>query len=336
MRRAYWLRIPIDDMRFCRFRYGADELVTHFTIEAAETRAWAPPSVNELPLPLGLTGAHVFHVWLGRGRVLEVFEVRGLWARLSDCISRLHVRRILAAMRMRPMRPLAVTFGDFLGAIPRAAPHFQSGRGRSSRFEATVRTSCSGIQSRALDAAARSCKRYRIRFDDGHTTILAAYELLTVSASARSTGQIVLGVAHTLLVCFAALPCRVLGGRRRGPAASVFASADREGRAACPKGQAQRNWCGHGPWAKASNGDHEVEERHAQVWRRFRVVLASLVQPGFRGAHGVHGVLKRPSSVWHFCSRALRAWAFHVRERRRLRKVRALSLTHSPRTACRL
>jgi hypothetical protein len=219
------------------------------------------------------------------------------------------------------MRPLGVTFG-FLGAIPWAAHHFQSGRGRSSRFEATVRTSCSGIQSRALDAAARSCKRYRIRFDDGHTTILAAYELLTVSASARSTGQIVLGVAHTLLVCFAALPCRVLGGRRRGPAASVFASADREGRAACPKGQAQRNWCGHGPWAKATNGDHEVEERHAQVWRRFRVVLASLVQPGFRGAHGVHGVLKRPSSVWHFCSRALRAWAFHVRERRRLRKVR--------------
>ena len=159
-------------------RYDADELQMHLSIEAAETRAWAPPSVDELPL--GLTGAHVFHVWLGPGRVLEVFEVRGLWARLSDGISRIHVRRIPAAMRIRPMRLLAVTFGGFLGAIPRASPHFQSGRARSSRFEATVRTSCSGSQSRAFDAVARSCKRYRIRFDDGHTTILAAHELLTV------------------------------------------------------------------------------------------------------------------------------------------------------------
>jgi len=121
----------------------------HFTIEAAETRAWAlpaAPSVDGLPLPLALTGAHVFHVWLGLGRVLEVFEVRGLWDRLSDGISRIHVRRIPAVMRMRPMRLLAVTFGGFLGAIPRAAPHFQSGRGRSSQSEAidhAVRTSCS-------------------------------------------------------------------------------------------------------------------------------------------------------------------------------------------------
>ena len=130
--------------------------MTHFAIEAAETRAWAPPSVDELPL--GLTGAHVFHVWLGLGRVLEICEVRGLWARLIDGISRIHVRRIPAAMRIRPMRLLAVTFGGFLGAIPRASPHFQSGRARSSRFEATVRTSCSGSQSRAFDAVARSCK----------------------------------------------------------------------------------------------------------------------------------------------------------------------------------
>ena len=140
------------------FRYDADELVAHFTIEAAETRAWALPSVGGLPSPLGLTGAHVFHVWLGLGRVLEVFEVRGLWDRLKDRISRIHVRRIPAVMRIRPMRPLAVTFGDFLGASPRTAPHFQSGRGRSSRFEDTVRTSCSGSQSRAFDAAPRSCK----------------------------------------------------------------------------------------------------------------------------------------------------------------------------------
>ncbi len=79
-------------------RYDADELQMHLSIEAAETRAWAPPSVDELPL--GLTGAHVFHVWLGLGRVLEVFEVRGLWVRVSDRISRIHVR-ILLAMRMR-------------------------------------------------------------------------------------------------------------------------------------------------------------------------------------------------------------------------------------------
>ena len=130
--------------------------MTHCAIEAAETRAWALPSVDGLPLPLGLTGAYVFHVWLGLGRVLEVFEVRGLWARLSDRISRLHVRRIPAAVRMRPMRAFDVIF-DFLGAVPRAAPHFQSGRGRSSRFEATVRTSCSGSQSRDFNAAARSC-----------------------------------------------------------------------------------------------------------------------------------------------------------------------------------
>jgi hypothetical protein len=78
--------------------------VAHLTIEAAETRAWALPSVGGLPLPLALTGAHVFHVWLGLGRVLEVFEVRGLRDRLSDGISRIHVRRIPAAVRMRPMR----------------------------------------------------------------------------------------------------------------------------------------------------------------------------------------------------------------------------------------
>ncbi len=126
-------------------RYDADELVTHFAIEAAETRAWALPSVGGLLLPLELTGAHVFHVWLGLGRVLEMCEVRGLWARLSDGISRIHVRRIPAVMRMRPMRLLAVAFGGFLGAIPRASPHFQSGRGRSSWCEAinhAVRTSC--------------------------------------------------------------------------------------------------------------------------------------------------------------------------------------------------
>jgi hypothetical protein len=169
-------------------RYDANELVTHFTIEAVETRAWAPPSVDGLPL--GLTGAHVFHAWLGLGRVLEVFEVRGLWARLSDRISRIHVRRIPAVMRMRPMRPLAVTFGDFLGAIPRAAPHFQSGRGRSSRFEATVRTSCSFRKPiESLRRCSSILQRYRVHFDNGHTTILAAHELLTVSRPIR-TGRL--------------------------------------------------------------------------------------------------------------------------------------------------
>ena len=79
-------------------RFDADELQLHLSIEATETRAWVPPSVEELPL--GLTGAHVFHVWLGLGRVLEVFEVRGLWVRVSDRISRIHVR-ILLAMWMR-------------------------------------------------------------------------------------------------------------------------------------------------------------------------------------------------------------------------------------------
>ena len=119
--------------------------------------------------------------------------------------------------------------------------------------------------------------RYRIHFDDGHTTILAAHELLTVSRpiSRAERSRFCAYCSIRLLVCFAALPCRVLGGRRRGPTASVLASeADREDRGSYPKGQAQRSCYGHGLWAKASKGDHEVEERYAQVWRRLCAVLA--------------------------------------------------------------
>jgi hypothetical protein len=256
------------------------------------------------------------------------------------------------------MRPLAVTFGDFLGAIPRAAPYFQSGHGRSLLFEATVRSSCSGSQSRALDAAARFCKGTAFTLimaipPSSRRTSSSQYRARSLRADwprlcAYSSIQ--------LLVWFAALPFRVLGGRRRGPTASVFASeADREGRGSCPTGQAQRS-CDLGPWAKASKGDHEVEERYAQVWRCLRVVYTStllqrmlrlrclvllsstkgvaFVHPGFWGTHGIHtgyswcthGVLKRYSSVWRSCSRAFGAWAFHMRKRRRLRKVRAPGL----------
>jgi hypothetical protein len=177
------------------------------------------------------------------------------------------------------MRRLGVTFG-FLGAIPWAAHHFQSGRGHSSRFEATVRASCSGSQSRAFDAVARACKRYRIDFDDGHTAILAAHELLTVLRliSRAERSQFCAHGSIQLLVSLAALPCRVLGGRRRGPTGSVLASeADREDRGSYPTGQAQRSGYGHGLWAKASKGDHEVEERYAQVRRRLCAVLACLL-----------------------------------------------------------
>ncbi len=141
----------------------------------------------------------------------------------------------------------------------------------------------SGGQSRAFDAVARSCKRYRIDFDDGHTTILAAHELLTVSRpiSRAERSQFCAHGSIQLLVSLAALPCRVLGGRRRGPTASVLASeADREDRGSCcsyPTGQAQRSGYGHGLWAKASTGDHEVEERYAQVRRRLCAVLVGLL-----------------------------------------------------------
>ena len=119
--------------------------------------------------------------------------------------------------------------------------------------------------------------RYRIHFDDGHITILAAHELLTVLRliSRAERSRFCAYGSIQLLVRFAALPCRVLGGRGRGPTASVFASeADREDRGSCPKGQAQRSGYGHGLWAKTWNGDHEVEERYAQVQRRLRAVRA--------------------------------------------------------------
>ena len=81
-------------------------------------------------------------------------------------------------------------------------------------------------------------------------------------------------------------------------------------------------------------GDVCVRCAHAHCYKECRgclVLLSStegvaFAQPGFKGAHGAHtGVLQRHSSVWRSCSRAFGAWAFHVRERRRLQKVRALA-----------
>ena len=121
--------------------------------------------------------------------------------------------------------------------------------------------------------------RYRIHFDDGHTTILTAHELLTVSASGpMSLAERPRFYAYgsiQLLVRFAALPRRVLGGRSRGRTASVFASADCQDRVACPTGQAQRSCCGPGPWAKTSKGDHEMEECYAKVERRLRARMSN-------------------------------------------------------------
>ncbi len=135
-------------------RYDADELQMHFTIEAAETRAWAPPSVDGLPL--GLTGAHVFHAWLGLGRVLEVFEVRGLWARLSDCISRLHVRRIPAAVRMRPMRPFDLTSG-YIRLLSRCNPRGRSPFPKRTRSLFAVRSNGAHLLFRKPIESLRRC-----------------------------------------------------------------------------------------------------------------------------------------------------------------------------------
>ena len=61
------------------------------TVQAVETRAWAVLSVDMLPKVC--KGSHVFHAWLGCARVIETSEVRGLWGKLTDRISRMHVRR---------------------------------------------------------------------------------------------------------------------------------------------------------------------------------------------------------------------------------------------------
>ncbi len=79
-------------------RYTANKLTRKFTIETSETRAWAVPSVDTLPQVL--KGVHVFHCWLGYAQVIEIHEVQGWPSRLTDRISRFHVRRIQAAATM--------------------------------------------------------------------------------------------------------------------------------------------------------------------------------------------------------------------------------------------
>ena len=91
--------LPSRGLRFWLCRYNAKELATYLTVQAIETRAWTLPSVSKLPL--AITGAHVFHVWLGLGRVLEISEVHGLRGLLTDRMTHIHVRRIPAATRMR-------------------------------------------------------------------------------------------------------------------------------------------------------------------------------------------------------------------------------------------
>ena len=70
--------------------------MAHVTVQAVKTRAWAILSVDKLPQVF--IGSRVFHTWLGLARVLDVFEVRGVRDHLTDRISRMHVRRIPAAM----------------------------------------------------------------------------------------------------------------------------------------------------------------------------------------------------------------------------------------------
>jgi hypothetical protein len=81
-------------------RYTANKLTRKFTIETRETRAWAVPSVHTLPQVL--KGVHVFHCWLGCAQVIEIHEVQGWPSRLTDRISRFHVRRIQATARIGP------------------------------------------------------------------------------------------------------------------------------------------------------------------------------------------------------------------------------------------
>ena len=73
-------------------RYTANKLTRKFTIHTSETRAWAVLSVDTLPQVL--MGVHVFHCWLGCAQVIEIHEVQGWPSRLTDRISRFHVRRI--------------------------------------------------------------------------------------------------------------------------------------------------------------------------------------------------------------------------------------------------
>ena len=80
------------ELRYCLpCSYTEKQLTRKLTVQAVETRAWAVLSVDMLPKVC--KGSHVFHAWLGCARVIETSEVRGLWGKLTDRISRMHVRR---------------------------------------------------------------------------------------------------------------------------------------------------------------------------------------------------------------------------------------------------
>jgi hypothetical protein len=90
-------------------RYTANKLTRKFTIETSETRAWAVPSVDTLPQVR--KGVHVFHCWLGCAQVIEIHEVQGWPSRLTDRISRFHVRRMPAIATMDACSSTCVRLG---------------------------------------------------------------------------------------------------------------------------------------------------------------------------------------------------------------------------------
>ena len=90
-------------------RYTANKLTRKFTIETSETRAWAVPSVDTLPQVR--KGVHVFHCWLGCAQVIEIHEVHSWPSRLTDRISRFHVRRMPATAVMDACSSTCVRLG---------------------------------------------------------------------------------------------------------------------------------------------------------------------------------------------------------------------------------
>jgi hypothetical protein len=65
------------------------------------TRAWSAPSLGLLPALCD--GTHVFHAWLGIGRIRGVSELSGWMNFLADRASRIHVRRACMAAVLRAM-----------------------------------------------------------------------------------------------------------------------------------------------------------------------------------------------------------------------------------------
>ena len=151
----------------------------------------------------------MFHCWLGCAQVIEIHQVQGWPSRLTDRISRFHVRRIPATATMDAC---SSTQARSVGAnITRAAPHIRSRQDRAPCSQARARSvranlsavACSHesaplparnrtfsdgslpVGSACVPHARRSVpQRYSVVFQNGHTTMLTAHALLTVIPAA--------------------------------------------------------------------------------------------------------------------------------------------------------